>query len=175
MNKKRVVKISGEAAQDIWDEANDQDIIDCSSSQMLQLDFQFLTGQLPHEGKKDHKSEQYSQQRKLYLSLMKEELKETLAAIEILEKIPNNWEATKEVLDGVIDFQVVSNGYANALGVSLFDIYKEIHINNLTKLSPETVDGVFQIVQYEHPETGKILKPDGYKKVDLDKFKPYWM
>lgn len=75
-----------------------------------------------------------------------------------------------EVLDALVDIQYVLLGMVNRLGLSkeFVEAFETVHINNMTKVKDS--EGNI-IVKFR--EDGKILKPEGYKKVDLESYFGY--
>lgn len=98
----------------------------------------------------------------LQYNLIKEELQELSDAYDQKNGV--------EVLDALIDIQYVLLGMVNRLGLGqeFIDGFEIVHDNNMTKVKDE--DGNV-IVKFR--EDGKILKPDGYKKVDLESYFGY--
>lgn len=86
------------------------------------------------------------------IDLIREELKE----------LEDAWQAgdLNEMIDALADLDYVVNGAAVALGVDLEDFSKAVHYNNMTKICKECGKPHYR-------EDGKVLKPEGYQKVDL--------
>lgn len=91
---------------------------------------------------------------KLRLRLMLEESGE-------LEEGNNDLQSKVEVLDGLVDQYYIWLGNVNAHGMqSLIEPgFNLVHENNMTKV----IDG--RILKDAH---GKVIKPEGYKKVKLN-------
>lgn len=91
---------------------------------------------------------------KLRYDLMKEENKEYFDSSVDLNKV--------EILDAVVDMLYVLSGTINSHGLQdlIIPAFDLVHTNNMTKVGP---DGkVFR------DEKGKILKPKGFKPVNLE-------
>lgn len=63
----------------------------------------------------------------------------------------------QEVIDGLVDDSVISNGTAALLGIPLAVFTSPVDINNLNKFRPG----------HTFREDGKLIKPDGHPKPDL--------
>lgn len=98
----------------------------------------------------------------LQYNLIKEELQELSEAYDNKNGV--------EVLDALVDIQYVLLGMVCRLGMGqeFLDAFQVVHDNNMTKVKDK--DGNV-IVKFR--EDGKILKPDGYKKVDLESYFGY--
>jgi predicted HAD superfamily Cof-like phosphohydrolase len=87
------------------------------------------------------------EKKKLRIDLIKEEINETLNAIEENNMI--------EIMDGITDSIVVLIGTAITYGVDLRPIWDEVHKTNMAKK-----DGKIR-------EDGKKMKPEGWKPPDV--------
>lgn len=98
----------------------------------------------------------------LQYNLIKEELQELSEAYYQKDGV--------EVLDALVDIQYVLLGMVCRFGMGkeFLDAFEMVHDNNMTKVKDE--DGNI-IVKFR--EDGKILKPEGYKKVDLESYFGY--
>ena len=98
----------------------------------------------------------------LQYNLIKEELGELSEAYDQRDGV--------EVLDALIDLQYVLLGLVCRVGFQkeFIEGFQMVHDNNMTKVKDE--EGNI-IVNFR--EDGKILKPDGYKKVDLESYFGY--
>lgn len=83
----------------------------------------------------------------LWSSLVREEIDETLAALDGKE--------LTELADGITDSIYVLLGMANAYGININQVWNEVHRTNMLK------EGGGQ------REDGKILKPEGWKPPDI--------
>jgi predicted HAD superfamily Cof-like phosphohydrolase len=72
-------------------------------------------------------------------------------------------EKVKEMLDGDIDLFWVTVGSTKAQGANGPGAYSAVDAANWDKKFP---DGTF----HRHPQTGKVLKPEGWKAPDLTPF-----
>lgn len=119
---------------------------------LLKLVEQFQVGSEQTVNKNPIITEKF-QEMYLRFELMKEENSEYIVAVQ-------NKDLT-EVLDACIDMAYILFGTINMHGLQ--DIFEEgfkiVHENNMTKIGP---DG--KVIR---DASGKILKPVGYKKVDL--------
>lgn len=90
----------------------------------------------------------------LRIRLIREEVEETLKAIQEDNYI--------EVLDGAVDTLYVLLGTLQEYGIvdKFYDAWELIHKNNMSKLGP---DG-----KVLKDSEGKVIKPDGYKRVELN-------
>lgn len=100
------------------------------------------------------KDEEFEKQARLRINLIKEELNELEVAIFDLNIV--------ECLDAITDLDYVIKGTAHELGLldKLEKAWDLVHKNNMTKLGP---DG--KVVKNEN---GKVIKPKGYKPVNLN-------
>jgi len=81
------------------------------------------------------------------------------------EELDEMWEAMRnndpvEFVDAVVDLLYFLYGTALALGIPLEAAFREVHRSNMDKVWP---DGTVR----HHPETHKVLKPDGWQAPDL--------
>ena len=92
--------------------------------------------------------EQYS----LYLNLIKEEVQEL-------------WDSTTRTndLDALIDILVVTIGALHSIGADVEGAWKEVMGNNASKIDPRTGRVIKR-------DDGKVLKPEGWKPPELEKF-----
>lgn len=90
----------------------------------------------------------------LRIRLIREEVEETLKAIQEDNYI--------EVLDGAVDTLYVLLGTLQEYGIvdKFYDAWELIHKNNMSKLGP---DG-----KVLKDSEGKVIKPEGYKRVELN-------
>jgi len=58
----------------------------------------------------------------------------------------------------IADVLVVTIGVARCFGIDMEPVWNAVHVSNMAKLSGGT-----------HPETGKRLKPPGWKKPDMER------
>lgn len=93
------------------------------------------------------------EQKELRMKLLREEVDELEHALEYSDSI--------ETLDAIVDILYIALGTAQEAGVldKLEEAWKLVHENNLTKLDS---DG-----KVHKNEFGKVIKPKGYKPVDL--------
>ncbi len=98
----------------------------------------------------------------LQYNLIKEEIRELSDAYDNKNSV--------EVLDALVDIQYVLLAMVCRLGMGkeFLDAFQMVHDNNMTKVKDK--DGNV-IVKFR--EDGKILKPEGYKKVDLESYFGY--
>lgn len=109
---------------------------------------------------------------KLRRDLMKEELEETIAAMELCD-LP-------EIADGLADLCYVAIGTAVAYGIPLDRVFEEVHRSNIAKAQDcmecfvrnasgrtecEVCHGTNYVVRYR-PD-GKVLKPEGWTPPDI--------
>ena len=78
-------------------------------------------------------------------------------AAEVTEAIAN--EDMTEIFDGLIDLLYVTFGTAVSYGLPIEEGFRQVHENNMSKLGP---DG-----KPLKDASGKVIKPDGYKPIDL--------
>ena len=69
--------------------------------------------------------------------------------------------ALTEVADGIVDSVYVLFQLANTLQLPFDELFLAVHNNNMSKIQHDA-DG-----KLRKREDGKLLKPEGYKKVDL--------
>ena len=98
------------------------------------------------------------EQFKMYLSLIEEEGKELVQAIQDQDKV--------ETLDALIDILVVTIGAIHSLGAGGELAWREVMRTNMAKIDPETG-------KVRKREDGKVLKPDGWVPPDLAPFIRY--
>ena len=148
-------------------------------------EFMLATGQYDPVAEFDHKNitEKELNVIKLRLSLVTEEVLELYQAVlnpdsfactEIEGLFKHIQDITKsvesedlefdkvEVADALTDIDYINTGSAIAFNVPLEVCFQSVHENNMTKVDPIT--GLVK----RSPE-GKILKPDGFIPVDLNK------
>ena len=90
----------------------------------------------------------------LYMSLVKEEYKEALEAVEKRD--------IKNLTQEFVDLIVVTLGAAHSAGLPLQAMWDEVARANASKIDPETG-------KVRRREDGKILKPDNFVPADVDK------
>jgi predicted HAD superfamily Cof-like phosphohydrolase len=95
------------------------------------------------------------EQFKMYLSLIEEEGRELVEAIQAQDKV--------ETLDALIDILVVTIGAINSLGAGGELAWREVMKSNMAKIDPETG-------KVRKREDGKVLKPEGWTPPDLTPF-----
>ena len=97
-------------------------------------------------GKENH--DQYN----LYLNLIKEETQEL-------------WDSRTRVgdLDALIDILVVTIGALHSIGADVEGAWKEVMGTNQAKINPRTG-------RVNKREDGKVLKPEGWKPPELERF-----
>lgn len=95
------------------------------------------------------------QQFEMYVSLIDEETKELKEAIEQNDN--------KEKLDALIDVLVVTVGAIHSMGADGKGAWDEVMRTNFEKIDPVTG-------KVRKREDGKILKPEGWKPPELEKF-----
>lgn len=88
----------------------------------------------------------------LYKNLIVEEFQEL-----------NNSTSSVDQLDALIDIIVVSIGAMHSMGVDAEDAWKEVMNSNFAKIDWETK-------KVRKREDGKILKPEGWKPPELEKY-----
>lgn len=104
----------------------------------------------------EHSTNRYNEQQfNLYLNLIREEMTELEDAVEHQNKV--------KILDGLMDVLVVTLGAAHSLGIDVYLAWDEVVKSNMSKVDPTTGKLVKR-------EDGKILKPEGYKKPNFNKF-----
>lgn len=92
---------------------------------------------------------------KMYLGLIKEEYEELQEAVEAND--------TVEQLDALIDILVVTMGAIRAGGFDGEGAWREVMDTNFAKIDPKTG-------KVRKREDGKVLKPEGWKPPQLEKF-----
>ena len=92
---------------------------------------------------------------KMYLSLIDEEVGELVEAVAADDKV--------EQLDALVDILVVTMGAIRAAGWDGEAAWKEVMDTNFAKIDPDTG-------KVRKREDGKVLKPEGWKAPQLDKF-----
>jgi predicted HAD superfamily Cof-like phosphohydrolase len=85
--------------------------------------------------------------KELRISLITEEFKETIEALERDDLV--------ETADGLVDLVVVVIGTALSYGIPFDAVWDEIHRSNMAKRDPETGKVIKRA-------DGKVLKPDGW-------------
>lgn len=91
----------------------------------------------------------------MYLSLIEEEYYELRDAVEAGDEV--------EQLDALIDILVVTIGAIRAGGFDGEGAWEEVMRTNFAKIDPNTG-------KVRKREDGKVLKPEGWKAPELDKF-----
>tara|TARA_B100000902_G_C27001641_1_gene760177 strand:+ start:273 stop:632 length:360 start_codon:yes stop_codon:yes gene_type:complete len=92
---------------------------------------------------------------KMYLDLIREETEELEEAIQNNDKV--------EQLDALVDILVVTMGAIRAAGWDGEGAWREVMDTNFAKIDPETG-------KVRKREDGKVLKPEGWKAPELEKF-----
>jgi predicted HAD superfamily Cof-like phosphohydrolase len=92
---------------------------------------------------------------KMYLDLIREETDELEEAILDNDKV--------EQLDALVDILVVTIGAIRAAGWDGAGAWEEVMRTNFAKIDPETG-------KVRKREDGKVLKPEGWKPPQLEKF-----
>jgi predicted HAD superfamily Cof-like phosphohydrolase len=92
---------------------------------------------------------------KMYLSLIDEEVGELNDAVNSNDKL--------EQLDALVDILVVTMGAIRAAGWDGQGAWKEVMDTNFAKIDPDTG-------KVRKREDGKVLKPEGWKAPQLEKF-----
>ena len=91
----------------------------------------------------------------MYLDLIREETEELEEAIQNNDKV--------EQLDALVDILVVTMGAIRAAGWDGEGAWREVMDTNFAKIDPETG-------KVRKREDGKVLKPEGWKAPELEKF-----
>jgi predicted HAD superfamily Cof-like phosphohydrolase len=91
----------------------------------------------------------------LYLDLIREEVEELQEAVDAGDQV--------EVLDAIVDILVVTIGAGNSIGADVEGAWNEVMDTNFAKIDPETG-------KVRKREDGKVLKPEGWKPPQLEKF-----
>ncbi len=92
---------------------------------------------------------------KMYLDLIREETDELEEALQDNDKV--------EQLDALVDILVVTMGAIRAAGWDGEGAWKEVMDTNFAKIDPNTG-------KVRKREDGKVLKPEGWKAPELEKF-----
>ena len=92
---------------------------------------------------------------RLYVDLIREESKELEQAIASGDRV--------EQLDALIDIMVVTIGALHSMGVQPEAAWNEVLCSNIAKIDRTTGKVIKR-------EDGKVLKPDGWKPPNLQKF-----
>lgn len=100
---------------------------------------------------KDFNRQQYN----MYLDLIEEETNELKAAVMFNDRV--------EQLDALIDIMVVTIGALHSLGVDAEGAWHEVLRSNLDKIDKATGKVIKR-------EDGKVLKPQGWKPPQLDRY-----
>jgi len=96
-----------------------------------------------------------SENYKMYLGLIDEEVSELSEAVAANDKT--------EQLDALIDILVVTIGAIRAGGMDAEGAWKEVMNTNFAKIDPSTGKVIKR-------EDGKVLKPEGWKAPQLERF-----
>jgi len=112
--------------------------------------FMLAAGQMPLYGTMPQDIEA---QAKLYMDLITEEYNETLEAYKAGDKV--------EIADGLADMVWVIMGMATTLDIPFDRVWNEVRASNMSKCIEGKV--------IKDPDTGKVLKPDGYFRPDIAK------
>ena len=91
----------------------------------------------------------------MYLNLIKEEYEELQDAVASDDKL--------EQLDALVDILVVTMGAIRAAGWDGEGAWREVMDTNFAKIDPDTG-------KVRKREDGKVLKPEGWKAPELEKF-----
>lgn len=91
----------------------------------------------------------------MYLNLITEEYEELQEALDANDSV--------EQLDALVDILVVTMGAIRAAGWDGEGAWKEVMDTNFAKIDPETG-------KVRKREDGKVLKPEGWKAPQLEKF-----
>lgn len=101
---------------------------------------------------------------KLRARLIREEMQETLNALEALEQMRDQLpdhaiaELMTEITDGICDSIYVLQGCGHALGLPTPEAWEMVHEANMSKLGPNG--------EPIYDEAGKVQKPDGWESPD---------
>ena len=90
-----------------------------------------------------------------YLTLIQEEISELWAAVKAEDRV--------EQLDALVDILVVTVGAIRAGGMDGEGAWREVMATNFAKIDPDTG-------KVRKREDGKVLKPEGWKAPELEKF-----
>jgi predicted HAD superfamily Cof-like phosphohydrolase len=114
----------------------------------------------------------------LRISLMKEELEETIMAMKSLS-LTGQPADMAEVADGLADLCYVAIGTAVAYGIPLDQVFEEVHRSNMAKAikCPDCFDAVHARIECQtckdtgyvvtYRSDGKVLKPEGWTPPDI--------
>ena len=91
----------------------------------------------------------------MYLSLIHEEVGELIEAVQNADQV--------EQLDALVDILVVTMGAIRAAGWDGEGAWREVMNTNFAKIDPDTG-------KVRKREDGKVLKPEGWKAPELEKF-----
>jgi NTP pyrophosphatase (non-canonical NTP hydrolase) len=91
----------------------------------------------------------------MYVNLIKEEWHELKDAVKSSDRV--------EQLDALIDLLVVTTGALHSMGVDAESAWNEVMRTNFAKIDPETG-------KVNKRKDGKILKPEGWTKPNLESF-----
>jgi NTP pyrophosphatase (non-canonical NTP hydrolase) len=94
-------------------------------------------------------------QYRMYVNLIKEEWHELKDAVHAADRV--------EQLDALIDLLVVTTGALHSMGVDAEAAWNEVMRTNFAKIDPETG-------KVNKRKDGKVLKPEGWTKPDLESF-----
>ena len=94
-------------------------------------------------------------QYEMYYSLIKEEVSELMEAHTAGDKV--------EQLDALIDILVVTIGAIHSMGADGQGAWNEVMRTNFAKIDPSTGKVIKRA-------DGKVLKPEGWKKPELEKY-----
>jgi len=112
--------------------------------------FMLAAGQMPLYGTMP---QDILAQADLYMDLITEEYNETLEAYKAGDKV--------EIADGLADMVWVIMGMATTLDIPFDRVWNEVRASNMSKCKDGKV--------IKDPDTGKVLKPDGYFRPDIAK------
>jgi predicted HAD superfamily Cof-like phosphohydrolase len=94
-------------------------------------------------------------QYRMYVNLIKEEWHELKDAVHAADRV--------EQLDALIDLLVVTTGALHSMGVDAEAAWTEVMRTNFAKIDPETG-------KVNKRKDGKVLKPEGWTKPNLEQF-----
>lgn len=95
--------------------------------------------------------------------LLREEVNESFEGLELLEKAETDVEivhAVAEIADGLVDTIVVACNWMTAMGLSVPELFAEVHRTNVAKIDPRTG-------KVEKRSDGKWIKPEGWTPPNL--------